>query len=475
MARRRSHRARLGLAAALGVLFAVACFLAAGLDAAPQAPPQGGEGIRFVGKRPAAQPLARALANWCGAGAEISTNRPDTSLSSPNLIHVTYAVPSDGADRFASLANAIKTDVDAIGAWWAGQDASRAPRFDLADFAGCSDLDISFVRLPHPGASYTDPSNRVFQLAADLAALAPPKVKSLVYYDGPVPTILRFICGTSAGLSPLTGGSPSGFTFVWLGSSCPNDVGQGSLFALIAAHETMHDLGAVFPGAPHACPNDSGHVCDSRLDLMYPKVGSGSTLNTAVLDAGRDDYYGFTAAQHGGSQFDVQSSAWLAGRPQFPLSVTLSGQGSVDVTGPGGTRSCATSCSIALENGTAVTLTAKAAPGSRLVGWLEACAGTKPTCSLTADAAKSATAQFGSARYAVKVSVSGNGKVTSSPAGISCPGRCRTSFTTATTLRGRPAKGYRFTGWTGSCVGRTACKLAPGADRSVRAAFRRLG
>ncbi len=169
------------------------------------------------------------------------------------------------------------------------------------------------------------------------------------------------------------------------------------MFALIAAHEAAHDLGAVFPGAPHACPNDSGHVCDSRLDLMYPKVGPDSTLNTAVLDIGRDDYYGFVAAQHSGSQFDVQTSAWLAGRLQFALSITLGGRGSVDVAAPGGTRSCATSCSIALENGTAVTLTAKPAPGSRLVGWLESCAGTKPTCPLTADAAKSATAQFGPA------------------------------------------------------------------------------
>jgi hypothetical protein len=413
------------------------------------------------------------LANWCGGSAERSTNRPDTSLSSPNLIHVTYAVPADGADRFATLVNAIKTDVDAIGVWWAGQDASHAPRFDLADFAGCSDIDLSFARLPRPGSAYMDPNSRVFQLGGDLAALAPQNVKSLVYYDGPVPSILRFICGTSAGLSPTTGGAPSGFTFVWLGSSCPNDVGQGSLFALIAAHETAHDLGAVFPGAPHACPNDSGHVCDSTRDLMYPKVGPGSTLSASILDVGRDDYYGFIAAQHAGSQFDVQTSAWLVRRPEFPISITSSGQGGVDVAAPGGTRPCATSCSIAFENGTAVTLTARPASGARFVGWQEACAGTTQTCRLTADADKNVTAQFGPARYAVKVSLTGKGKVTSLPAGIACPGRCRAIFATATTLRAHAAKGYRFAGWAGACAGCGACKLVPGADRSVRATFRR--
>src|SRR5438128_4264072 len=72
--------------------------------------------------RPSRVVAPRALANWCGAGAEAAANRPDTSLSSPNVIHVSYAVPSDGTDRFASFADGIKSDVDAIGAWWGGQD-----------------------------------------------------------------------------------------------------------------------------------------------------------------------------------------------------------------------------------------------------------------------------------------------------------------------------------------------------------------
>jgi hypothetical protein len=261
-------------------------------DASNAGRPQHLDETRFVGGRPTARSPLRAVGSWCGAGAATGANRPDTSLSSPNMIHVTYAVPADGGDRFASLANAIKTDVDAISAWWTREDASHAPRFDLAAFSGCSDLDLSFVRLPKPGASYTDPSRRTAQLAADLAALAPANVKNLVYYDGPVPSSLHFICGTSA-LSPQAGGIPFGFAFVWLGSDCPSDLGQGRLFALIAAHEMGHDLGAVMAGAPHACPNDSGHVCDSRLDLMYPTVSRGSNLNASILDIGRDDYYGF--------------------------------------------------------------------------------------------------------------------------------------------------------------------------------------
>ena len=456
---------------------AVACAFAAAADnrrpdAARSSLAQRVDDVRFVGERPAARSHLRAAATWCGAGAATGANRPDTSLSSPNLIHVTYALPADGADRFPAFANAIKTDVDAISAWWTREDASHAPRFDLADFSGCSDLDLSFVRLPQPGAAYTDGDRRLPQLAADLAGLAPANTKNLVYYDGPVPASKRFVCGTSM-RSPQTGGAPFGFAFVWLESGCPNDLGQGRLLALVAAHELGHDLGAVMPGAPHMCRNADGHVCDSPLDLMYPSVTSGSALTASILDIGRDDYYGFVAAQHVGSVFDVQTSAWLVRLPQFQLSVGHSGNGSVDVAGPGGTRSCAASCALTLENGAAMTLTANPSSGSRLVSWRGSCGGSDRICRLTADAAKSVTAEFGPLTYGVRVSVSGKGKVTSSPSGISCPRRCRTTFTAASTLQARAAPGYRFIGWTGSCSGGSACRLPPGGDRSVQATFRR--
>jgi hypothetical protein len=454
-------------------LFLAGCLSVGAIATAVDRPPQRAAAVRFTGERSPTRSPLRALASWCGAGAETSANRPDTSLSSPNLIHVTYAVPADGVDRFASSADAIKTDVDAIGAWWTSQDASRAPRFDLAVFSGCADVDLSVVRLPKSGASYLDAAHRVFDLAADLAALAPSTTKSLVYYDGPVAPVMHFICGTSIGLSPQTGGVPSGFTFVWLRSDCPNDLGQGGLTAVVATHETAHSLGAVLPGAPHGCPNDAGHVCDSRLDLMYPKVFADSRLSSSILDIGRDDYYGFAAAQRGGSAFDVQTSAWLARLPRFQLSVRHNGNGSVDITGPGGSLSCSSDCAVALENGTNVTLTANPAADSKLTGWQGACAGTQKTCHVTSDAAKEVTAAFGPRDFALAVTVTGKGKVTSSPSGISCPRLCRASFTAPTLLRARAASGYRFTGWSGACAGRTSCTIAPGADRSVRATFRR--
>jgi Divergent InlB B-repeat domain len=416
-----------------------------------------------------------AAAAWCGTNAETATNRPDTSLSSPNLVHVTYAVPSDGADRFASFANGIKTDVDAIGVWWAGQDATRGGfRFDRAAFPGCADLDLSVVRLPQPGSFYSDPSTRPPRLAADLATLAPTMVKSLVYYDGPVAAAVQYVCGTTIARAPGVGGG-LGFSFVWLQSSCPIDVGQGRLDALVAAHELTHGMGAVPPGAPHACPGDTAHVCDSTVDLMYPTLGPGSALGGAILDVGRDDYYGFIAAGHSGGVFDVQSSPWLVRLPQFPLAVAVTGGGKVRVTGPAGAAECATACATQLETSVQVTLTAEPDSGNRLVSWQGSCTGRSLDCNLTADGSKNATALFGPASYTVVVSVKGKGKVTSSPAGISCPRRCTATFTApaTATLRARPKRGWAFAGWRGGCRGKAACKLSAAGHAAVRALFRR--
>src|ERR687887_1282340 len=139
---------------------------------------------------PASRAAAGAVA-WCGSG-ETSVNRPDSAdvaLSSPNLVHVSYVVPSDGADRFASFAPAIVSDLAAADAWWRAQDPTRTPRFDLADFP-CSTtlgrLDLSFARLPNPGGAYMG-ADRGPRLVNDLASLASEAVKNLVYYDGPTP------------------------------------------------------------------------------------------------------------------------------------------------------------------------------------------------------------------------------------------------------------------------------------------------
>jgi hypothetical protein len=56
--------------------------------------------------------------------------------------------------------------------------------------------------------------------------------------------------------------------------------------------------------------------------------------------------------------------------------------------------------------------------------------------------------------------VSGHGKVTSVPTGISCPGTCRAFFPKDSRVRlvARPASGWKLGGWSGYFCSRTATK-----------------
>ena len=71
--------------------------------------------------------------------------------------------------------------------------------------------------------------------------------------------------------------------------------------------------------------------------------------------------------------------------------------------------------------------------------------------------------------YSVLVSVSGPGKVTSSPAGIDCPDSCTVIFPGSVTLTAAPSAGATFDGWTGACSGTSACVIPSGG--SVTATF----
>jgi hypothetical protein len=78
-------------------------------------------------------------------------------------------------------------------------------------------------------------------------------------------------------------------------------------------------------------------------------------------------------------------------------------------------------------------------------------------------------------RRTLTVTVSGEGSVTSEPAGIDCPGACSADFDAGTevTLTAVPESGSTFSGFSGDCAGREPCTLTMDGDKAVTASFGR--
>lgn len=417
---------------------------------------------------PAPAEAAVAPVRWCGNDQAQGDRVPDRAGGSQ--IHVVYAIPADGEDRFAALGSGLATDVAAIDAWWRREDPARAPRFDLFEFPGCDSrfgrLDLGFVRLVDTGAALTPLETRYERIQGTLAGLGlnSGTKKYLVFYDGFAGSGQEAdVCGIAGG-SPVGGGIDS-LAIVFLRAACPTQVGDGATNAYVAAHELLHMLGALPPGAPHACPGDFGHPCDSSGDVLWPFYDV-NLLDGAHLDVGRDDYYG-----HGQGWFDIRSSRWLLdAQAQLELGLALAGSGTLRLE-PGTT--CTSSCVTEWDRGSELDLVAEPAESSRFRGWSGACAGRVPACTVSMDVAKTVTASFG-AVVTLSVSVSGRGVVAAG--GVRCVRACTQELVEgdAVALRASAARGWHFVRWSGRCRGsRPTCTVRLGGSTRVGAVFAR--
>ncbi len=179
------------------------------------------------------------------------------------------------------------------------------------------------------------------------------------------------------------------------------------------------------------------------------------------------------AFTHGRSAWDISLSP---NQTLETLTVTLAGNGSGAVTSSPVGIDCPSTCSTNFNQGTVVTLTGTPAIGSGLISWTgasPACPGTG-TCTVTMNAAQNVTATFNTVNYALTVNLAGTGggTVTSSPAGISCPGTCSANFGggTPVTLTATANGSSTFAGYGGACLGGT-CNVTMNAPESVTATF----
>jgi uncharacterized repeat protein (TIGR02543 family) len=139
---------------------------------------------------------------------------------------------------------------------------------------------------------------------------------------------------------------------------------------------------------------DCGADCDEAFRSMTPAT---PVTLTATPDAGYK-FIGWTGGCRGTAttctvSMNAAKSVTATFQPIFTLTVNKSGTGTGTVTSKPSGINCGTDCTEDYLGGTSVTLTAKAATGSRFTGWSGACTGTS-TCRVTMTTANAAVANF---------------------------------------------------------------------------------
>jgi hypothetical protein len=166
-----------------------------------------------------------------------------------------------------------------------------------------------------------------------------------------------------------------------------------------------------------------------------------------------------------------------------PLSVKMSGSGhGAVVSAPAGIN-CGTACEAEYtkEAGEIVKLTATEDAHSEFVGWTGGCSGTEPICHVTVEnEAIEVTAEFRALpqqSLTATVTGSGEGTVTSEPAGIECAvgSTCEEEFNAGSTITliAKPAPHNKVAHWSGCSFepSPTECSVQMSAAESVEAEF----
>jgi hypothetical protein len=238
----------------------------------------------------------------------VTVDQPDDVAG--NQIHVVYVIPSDGSDRFGTLASGIDTSVAAWENWFSGQTSGGQLRLDVSKGA----LDLTFLQLHRTNAQMQSYGiNLRDQIEYEMLANGFEDTSKiyLVIYDGGGPAIAE--CGGAA-LPPALPGTVGALYLDGMPPAAPacntnsftSSVNAPGYLEFSSIHEIVHTLGFVPTCAPHETLN--GHVSDSNTDLMY---AGPLPWMPSVLDFNHDDYYKANIA----GCLDLSNSSFLDPAP----------------------------------------------------------------------------------------------------------------------------------------------------------------
>lgn len=222
------------------------------------------------------------------------------------------------------------------------------------------------------------------------------------------------------------------------------------------------------------------NVTSARVRMTFDQIGEAS-LETKLAFAGGEPELN---RNFGWPVVDVRAARppQDANAADFPITITIAGDGSGTVTSNPAGINCPGTCSARFARFTNVGLTATAAGDSQFLAWRGDCAsaGASETCGINnaEDADGRATAEFVRATT-LTVEVTGTGTVSGS--GVECGtgtnGICTVRFTQTddqVSLDFAMPLGSRFVGWGGACPDPTARRCTfemNGANRRVTAEF----
>ena len=225
--------------------------------------------------------------NFSVLNERVTEDRPDEKTD--HQVHVIYALPSDIAeDEQLDQKGTIEESLRVMNEWLALQTGGKQLRLDTYD----GRLDVTFMKLARTDLQMQGlPRSSVRKELEEqlyLNGFDDVKKMYLVYYGGDGEQ-----CGRGAWPPTLQGNVAA--LYVGAASGCRNvPFAAGNeppaFLEFLALHEMLHVLGFV----PECAPNytRTGHVSDSRQDVMFSSDANGTVLGEpSMIDVNVDDYY----------------------------------------------------------------------------------------------------------------------------------------------------------------------------------------